>query len=68
MTALSYCAKTCSDLGKRPMIELWHCPDTRSFRPLWALEELGLPYELHLLAFQRLYRVGCGAQSRAVVQ
>ncbi|MBJ7409168.1 MAG: glutathione S-transferase family protein [Phenylobacterium sp.] len=31
------------------MIELWHCPDARSFRPLWALEELGLPYELHLL-------------------
>ncbi len=23
------------------MIELWHCPDARSFRPLWALEELG---------------------------
>lgn len=33
------------------MIELWHCPDTRSFRPLWALEELGLSYELHLLPF-----------------
>lgn len=33
------------------MIELWHCPDARSFRPLWALEELGLPYELHLLPF-----------------
>ncbi len=33
------------------MIELWHCPDTRSFRPLWALEELGLPYELHLRPF-----------------
>jgi glutathione S-transferase len=33
------------------MIELWHCPDTRSFRVLWALEELGLPYELHLLPF-----------------
>jgi glutathione S-transferase len=33
------------------MMELWHCPDTRSFRPLWALEELGLPYELHLLPF-----------------
>jgi len=33
------------------MIELWHCPDTRSFRPLWALEELALPYELHLLPF-----------------
>ena len=33
------------------MIELWHCPDARSFRPLWALEELGLPYELVLLPF-----------------
>jgi glutathione S-transferase len=33
------------------MIELWHCPDARSFRPLWTLEELGLPYELHLLPF-----------------
>lgn len=33
------------------MIELWHCPDARSFRPLWALEELGLTYELHLLPF-----------------
>jgi glutathione S-transferase len=33
------------------MIELWHCPDARSFRALWALEELGLAYELHLLPF-----------------
>jgi len=33
------------------MIELWHCPDARSFRVLWALEELGLPYNLHLLPF-----------------
>jgi glutathione S-transferase len=33
------------------LIELWHCPDARSFRALWALEELGLPYELHLLPF-----------------
>ena len=32
-------------------IQLWHCPDARSFRPLWALEELGLAYELHLLPF-----------------
>lgn len=34
-----------------PKIELWHCPDARSFRPLWALEELGLAYELHVLPF-----------------
>ncbi|THD78864.1 MAG: glutathione S-transferase family protein [Phenylobacterium sp.] len=33
------------------MIELYHCPDARSFRALWALEELGLPYELHVLPF-----------------
>ncbi|MEH3099392.1 glutathione S-transferase family protein [Sphingomonas adhaesiva] len=33
------------------MIELWHCADARSFRPLWALEELGVPYRLHLLPF-----------------
>lgn len=33
------------------MIELWHCKDSRSLRALWALEELGLPYRLHLLRF-----------------
>jgi glutathione S-transferase len=33
------------------MIELWHCPDARSFRVLWALEEVVLPYQLHLLPF-----------------
>jgi glutathione S-transferase len=35
----------------RASLELWHCPDTRSFRVLWTLEELGLPYKLHLLPF-----------------
>lgn len=33
------------------MIELYHCPDARSFRALWALEELGLDYELRILPF-----------------
>jgi glutathione S-transferase len=33
------------------MIELYHCADARSFRALWALEELALPYRLHLLPF-----------------
>lgn len=32
-------------------MKLWHCRDARSFRVLWALEELGLPYELVLLPF-----------------
>lgn len=30
---------------------LYHCADARSFRPLWALEELGLSYELRMLPF-----------------
>ena len=33
------------------MIELYHCGDARSFRALWAFEELGLDYKLHLLPF-----------------
>ncbi len=33
------------------MIELYHCADARSFRPLWMLEEMGLPYTLKLLPF-----------------
>lgn len=33
------------------MIELWHCADARSFRALWTLEEMELPYRLHLLPF-----------------
>jgi glutathione S-transferase len=33
------------------MITLYHCAAARSFRPLWTLEELGLPYELKMLPF-----------------
>ncbi|GAB4241874.1 MAG: glutathione S-transferase family protein [Methyloligellaceae bacterium] len=33
------------------MIELYHCTGTRSFRALWALEEMQLPYRLHVLPF-----------------
>ena len=33
------------------MITLYHCIAARSFRPLWALEELGLAYELKMLPF-----------------
>ena len=33
------------------MITLYHCHDARSFRPLWALEELGLEYDLRMLPF-----------------
>ena len=38
------------------MIRLYHCTDARSFRPLWALEELGLDYELTVMPFPPRYR------------
>lgn len=33
------------------MITLYHCMSARSFRALWALEELGLDYQLMMLPF-----------------
>jgi len=39
------------------VIRLYHCADARSFRALWALEELGLPYELELVPFPPRARV-----------
>ncbi len=32
-------------------MKLWHCHNARSLRPLWALEEMGLEYELEILPF-----------------
>jgi len=38
-------------------MKLYHCRDSRSLRPLWALEEMGLPYELEDLPFPpRVFR------------
>jgi len=37
-------------------ITLYHCRDARSFRPLWALEEIGAPYELKVLPFPPRFR------------
>lgn len=42
-----YTSATCST----SMITLYHCVSARSFRPLWMLEELGVPYELKMLPF-----------------
>jgi glutathione S-transferase len=33
------------------MLTLYHCVSARSFRVMWMLEELALPYELRMLAF-----------------
>ena len=33
------------------MIKLYHCQGARSFRALWILEEMALPYEVVLLPF-----------------
>src|SRR4051812_12935759 len=44
-------AMTTTKKGRKRMITLYHCDGARSFRPLWMLEELGLPYELKMLPF-----------------
>lgn len=33
------------------MLSLYHCPEARSMRALWILEEMGVPFELHELDF-----------------
>ena len=32
-------------------MKLWHCNSARSLRPLWALEEMGLDFEVEVLPF-----------------
>jgi glutathione S-transferase len=32
-------------------MKLWHCNNARSLRPLWALEEMGLDYDLEVMPF-----------------
>ena len=46
------CDGSGTEKGSAPnMITLWHCVDARSFRALWALEEVGQPYRLEILPF-----------------
>lgn len=37
------------------MLTLYHCWSARSFRPLWAMEEMGLAYDLKILPFPPRY-------------
>ena len=38
-------------------MKLWHCRGARSLRALWALEEMGLDYELDVMPFPpRVFR------------
>ncbi len=40
-------------------VKLYHCQGARSVRPLWTLEEMGIPYELETMQFPpRLFREG----------
>lgn len=32
-------------------IKLWHCHNARSLRALWAMEEMGMDYELEIMPF-----------------
>tara|TARA_R110002110_G_scaffold49455_8_gene146851 strand:- start:198 stop:803 length:606 start_codon:yes stop_codon:yes gene_type:complete len=38
-------------------MKLYHCKDSRSLRALWALEEMGLDYELENMAFPPRFTV-----------
>ena len=38
-------------------MKLYHCINARSLRPLWALEEMGLDYELIKVHFSDMYRL-----------
>jgi glutathione S-transferase len=55
---MSHSAAALSEfIGEVDVIELYHCIDARSFRALWALEEMALPYRLHILPFPpRIHR------------
>ena len=35
----------------KPNIKLWHGHNARSLRPLWAMEEMGIEYQLEVLPF-----------------
>jgi glutathione S-transferase len=40
-------------------LKLYHCKGARSVRPLWTLEEMGIPYELESMRFPpRVFREG----------
>jgi glutathione S-transferase len=40
-------------------IKLYHCKGARSMRPVWTLEEMGIPYEIETMKFPpRLFREG----------
>jgi len=37
--------------------KLWHCHNARSLRPLWAMEEMGIEYDVEVLPFPpRVFR------------
>ena len=38
------------------MLTIYHVPGTRSFRPIWVCEELGVPYQLERIDFAREFR------------
>ena len=40
-------------------LKLYHCKGARSVRPLWTLEEMGIPYELESMRFPpRMFHEG----------
>src|SRR5260370_236771 len=48
---MTRCSPRSEAEDENDMITLYHCHAARSFRPLWMLEEMGLPYDLKMLPF-----------------
>ena len=38
-------------IRKMPKPKLWHCCNSRSVRPLWAMEEMGIEHDIEVLRF-----------------
>ena len=43
-------------MNRSKKIQLWHCYNARSLRPLWTLEEMGIEYQVNMLAFPPRYK------------
>lgn len=46
------------------MIKIYHVPRTRGIRAIWALEELGLPYEVEIIDFGAEFRASPAWRSK----
>jgi glutathione S-transferase len=54
-------------MAETPTLTLYHAPQSRSVRPRWCLEEMGLPYELERLSVAGEARGNVGGEAYKAV-